>query len=127
MRQSMRIIKQALEQIPPGPVMLDDPLVVIPRKAATYNTIEEMINHFKLVIDGIRPPKGEVYSYTEAGNGELGFYLVSDGTGRPVKCRVRPPCFMGMAALERLIVGHMVADVIPTFDTINMIGGECDR
>jgi len=127
MRQSARIIRQALEQIPPGPVCTDDKLVVIPRKAATYNTIEEMINHFKLVIDGIRPPVGEVYSYTEAGNGELGFYLVSDGTGRPVKCRVRPPCFMGMAALERMITGHMVADVIPTFDTINMIGGECDR
>ena len=127
MRQSARIIRQALEQIPPGPICTDDKLVVIPRKAATYNTIEEMINHFKLVIDGIRPPAGEVYSYTEAGNGELGFYLVSDGTGRPVKCRVRPPCFMGMAALERMITGHMVADVIPTFDTINMIGGECDR
>jgi NADH-quinone oxidoreductase subunit D len=127
MRQSMRIIRQALDQIEPGPVMIEDRLVVIPQKAATYNTIEDMINHFKLVIDGIRPPRGEVYSYTEAGNGELGFYLVSDGTGRPVKCRVRPPCFMGMAALKQLIEGHMVADVIPTFDTINMIGGECDR
>jgi NADH-quinone oxidoreductase subunit D len=127
MRQSMRVIEQALAQIPKGPVVIDHPLVVLPRKAATYNTIEEMINHFKLVIDGIKPPKGEVYSYTEAGNGELGFYLVSDGTGRPVKCRCRPPCFMGMAALERLVTGHMIADVIPTFDTINMIGGECDR
>jgi len=127
MRQSMRIIQQALEQIPPGPVMVEDKLVVLPRKAATYNTIEEMINHFKLVIDGIRPPAGEVYGYSQAGNGELGFYLVSDGTGRPVKCRVRPPCFMGMAAMEQMITGHMVADVIPTFDTVNMIGGECDR
>lgn len=127
MRQSMRIIEQAFSQIPDGPIMIDDPLVVLPKKAATYNTIEEMINHFKLVIDGIRPPAGEVYSYTEAANGELGFYLVSDGTGRPVKMRCRPPCFMGMAALSRLINGHMVADVIPIFDTINMIGGECDR
>ncbi len=125
--QSIRILRQAFEQIPPGPVMVDNPLVVLPKKAATYNTIEDMINHFKLVIDGIRPPKGEVYSYTEAANGELGFYLVSDGTGRPVKCRCRPPCFMGMAALSKLIEGHLVADVIPTFDTINMIGGECDR
>jgi NADH-quinone oxidoreductase subunit D len=127
MRQSMRIITQALEQIPDGPVVVDDRLVVLPSKADTYNTIEGMINHFKLVIDGICPPPGEVYSFTEAGNGELGFYLVSDGTGRPVKVRCRPPCFMGMAALSQLIEGHMVADVIPTFDTINMIGGECDR
>jgi len=126
-RQSARIVEQALDQLPPGPVTLDDPRVVLPPKAATYNTIEEMINHFKLVIDGIKPPKGEVYSYTEAGNGELGFYIVSDGTGRPVKVRCRPPCLMGMAALSRLIKGHLIADIIPTFDTINMIGGECDR
>jgi len=78
-------------------------------------------------MDGICPPKGEVYSYTEAGNGELGFYIVSDGSGRPVKVRCRPPCFMGMAALGRLLKGHLLADIIPTFDTINMIGGECDR
>jgi NADH-quinone oxidoreductase subunit D len=127
MRQSARIIEQALAQLPGGPVLCDDTRVVLPAKAATYNTIEEMINHFKLVIDGIRPPKGEVYSYTEAGNGELGFYIVSDGTGRPVKVRCRPPCFMGMAALGKLIKGTLIADIIPTFDTINMIGGECDR
>jgi NADH-quinone oxidoreductase subunit D len=125
--QSSRIIEQALDQLPAGPIVVDDRLVVQPPKAATYNTIESMINQFKLVIDGIQPPAGEVYHCTEAGNGELGFYLVSDGTGRPVKCRVRPPCFFGMAALHHLIEGHMVADVIPTFDTINMIGGECDR
>jgi NADH-quinone oxidoreductase subunit D len=126
-RQSCRIVEQALQQIPEGPVLVDDPRVVLPRKAATYNTIEDMINHFKLIVDGIEPPRGEIYSYTEAGNGELGFYLVSDGTGRPVKVRCRPPCFMGMAALSRLLKGHFVADIIPTFDTINMIGGECDR
>jgi NADH-quinone oxidoreductase subunit D len=126
-RQSRRIIEQALAQMPSGPVLVDDRGVALPPKAATYNTIEDMISHFKLVVDGIRPPKGEVYSYTEAGNGELGFYIVSDGTGRPVKVRCRPPCFMGMAALARLMKGHMLADIIPTFDTINMIGGECDR
>jgi NADH-quinone oxidoreductase subunit D len=126
-RQSGRIIEQALAQLPAGPVLLDDRRVTLPAKAATYNTIEDMIGHFKLVMDGICPPKGEVYSYTEAGNGELGFYIVSDGTGRPVKVRCRPPCFMGMAALGKLIKGHLIADIIPTFDTINMIGGECDR
>jgi NADH-quinone oxidoreductase subunit D len=127
MRQSARIIRQAMEQIAPGPVEVEDRLVVMPRKAETYNTIEDTIAHFKLVIDGVRPPAGEVYGYTEAANGELGFYLVSDGTGQPVKMRCRPPCFFGMAALHKLIEGHMVADIIPTFDTINMIGGECDR
>lgn len=125
--QSIRIIEQALAAIPLGPILVDNPLVVIPPKAATYNTIEHMINHFKIVMDGIKPPRGEVYSYTEAGNGELGFYIVSDGTGRPVKVRCRPPCFMNMAALGRLIKGCLVADIIPTFDTLNMIGGECDR
>jgi len=127
MRQSARIIRQALAQIEPGPVEIDDRLVVMPRKAETYNTIEDTIAHFKLVIDGVRPPAGEVYGYTEAANGELGFYLVSDGSGQPLKMRCRPPCFFGMAALHKLIEGHMVADIIPTFDTINMIGGECDR
>ncbi len=127
MRQSVRIIEQAVAHIPEGPVMVDDARVVLPPKAAAYNTIESMINHFKIVVDGIKVPKGEVYSYTEAGNGELGFYIVSDGTGRPVKVRCRPPCFFGMAALSRLIKGHLIADIIPTFDTLNMIGGECDR
>ena len=125
--QSSRIIEQALDQLPAGPVLVDDATVVMPDKPSAYNTIEGMINQFKLVIDGVKPPPGEVYSYTEAGNGELGYYLVSDGTGRPVKCRCRPPCFFGMAGLHRLIEGHLVADIIPTFDTINMIGGECDR
>lgn len=125
--QSIKIIRQALAQIPEGPTLVDDPRVVLPAKAQTYNTIEGMINHFKLIIDGIKVPAGEVYSYTEAGNGELGFYLVSDGSGRPVKCRCRPPCFMQMTAMEKLITDHMVADLIPTFDTLNMIGGECDR
>ncbi|MFH1131345.1 MAG: NADH-quinone oxidoreductase subunit D, partial [Pseudomonadota bacterium] len=127
MNQSMNIISQAFEQVEPGPVLLDEPRIVMPPKQEAYNTIEGMINHFKLVIDGIEIPPGEIYSYTEAGNGELGFYIVSDGTGRPYKCRCRPPCFMQMAAAHQLLIGHMVADIIPTFDTLNMIGGECDR
>ncbi len=86
-----------------------------------------MIGHFKLIVDGIRVPAGEVYSYTEGGNGELGFYIVSDGTGRPYKCRVRPPCFAITSALRELILNKPVADIVPTFDMMNMIGGECDR
>jgi NADH-quinone oxidoreductase subunit D len=127
MEQSLRIVEQALAQIPPGPVLIDDPRVALPAKREVYNSIEGMIAHFKLVMDGIQVPPGEAYSYTEAGNGELGFYIVSDGTGRPYKCRCRPPSFYGTSGLRHLILGENVADIIPTFGSINMIGGECDR
>lgn len=126
-RQSMRILEQALEQIEPGPVLMDDPKIVLPKKDLVYNTIEGMINQFKLIVDGIKVPQGEVYSYTEGANGELGFYIISDGTGRPYRCRLRPPCFILMQSLSKLIDGGGIADVIPTFGMINMIGGECDR
>jgi NADH-quinone oxidoreductase subunit D len=126
-RQSVRILEQALDQIPPGPVVLDDPRIVLPPKKEVYNSIEGMIGHFKLIIDGIKVPPGEVYSYTEGGNGELGFYIVSDGTGRPYKCRVRPPCFAIVSALREMIKDRPLADIVPTFDMMNMIGGECDR
>jgi NADH-quinone oxidoreductase subunit D len=126
-RQSMRILEQAFKQIPGGPVCLDDPRIILPPKADVYNTIEGMISHFKIIVDGVRVPPGEVYSYTEGGNGELGFYIVSDGSGRPYKCRVRPPCFIITSALAEMIIGKPVADIVPTFDMMNMIGGECDR
>ena len=127
MEQSMRIIEQGLAQIPPGPILADDPRFVLPPKQEVYTTIEALMNHFKLVIEGQKVPAGEVYVATEGGNGELGFYLVSDGSGRPYRVRVRPPCFYGMAALGDMLRGHMVADIITTFGQINMIGGECDR
>jgi len=127
MEQSMRIIEQALVQIPPGPVIIDDPIIALPVKREVYNSIEGMIAHFKLIMDGVQVPPGEAYSYTEGGNGELGFYVVSDGSGRPYKCRCRPPCFYTTAALRQLIVGANIADVVPIFGSINMIGGECDR
>jgi NADH-quinone oxidoreductase subunit D len=127
MQQSMRILDQALKQIPPGPVMIADPRIALPSKQEAYNSIEGMIAHFKIIMDGIHVPPGEVYSFTEGGNGELGFYLVSDGTGRPWKCRVRPPCFPATAVLTKVLPGLFIADVVPTFGMINMIGGECDR
>jgi len=127
MHQSMRMIEQALDKIPDGPVMLNDPRVALPAKSETYNSIEAMISHFKLIMDGIRVPPGEVYSFTEGGNGELGFYIVSDGTGRPWKCRVRPPSFANTAILGKVLPGLFLADVVPTFGMVNMIGGECDR
>jgi NADH-quinone oxidoreductase subunit D len=127
-RQSVRIIEQALEQMPDvGPVNVDDPRIVYPEKQAVYTTIEATIAHFKLVMEGLKVPKGETYSFTEGGNGELGFYIVSDGSGTPYRVRVRPPCWFNLAASREMLLGGMIADIIPTFGSVNMIGGECDR
>ncbi|MCI0534689.1 MAG: NADH-quinone oxidoreductase subunit D [Verrucomicrobiales bacterium] len=177
MEQSMRIIEQALDRIPSGPINVDyegrilpadvmvdeakmgrvagfkqvrvtlDPTLegstrgphsainaperraVLPAKEDTYGNIEGLMHHFKLIMlgHGIRPPAGEYYSAVEGANGELGFYVVSDGSDRPYRVRVRPPCFTIMSALHELIVGDMVADIVPTFGSVNMIGGELDR
>ena len=78
-------------------------------------------------MEGVKPPAGEVYSFTEGGNGELGFYLVSDGSGTPYRVRVRPPCYYTLFATREMLIGDMIADIVPTFGSINMIGGECDR
>ncbi len=178
MEQSMRIVEQALAQLPGGPVNVDfegrplmapaeyvdrgklgktdglllvpirlspnlagqerpfhdrvnvpDRRTVLPPKETTYGSIEGLMNHFMLVMEGfgIRPPQGEAYFAVEGANGELGFYVVSDGTDRPYRVRCRPPCFAPMAALHRMLEGGMVADIIPTFGSINMIAGELDR
>ena len=125
--QSMRIVEQALRQIPPGPVWIEDPRFVLPEKEKVYNSIEGLMHHFKIIMEGVQVPPGEVYQAVEGGNGELGFYVISDGKGRPYRLRVRPPCFIAMSAFSEMIRGHMVADIVPTFGMINMIGGECDR
>jgi NADH-quinone oxidoreductase subunit D len=103
--------------------------VILPPKQETYTNIEGLMNHFKLIMygHGIRVPKGEAYSCVEGGNGELGFYIVSDGTDRPYRVRVRPPCFMLVAGFHKMIEGLTVADIVPTFGSINMIGGELDH
>jgi NADH-quinone oxidoreductase subunit D len=125
--QSLRILEQALAGIPDGPIAVTDPRWFLPPKQEVYTSIEGLMNHFKLVIEGHKIPPGEVYVATEGGNGELGFYLVSDGSGRPYRVRVRPPSFYSMGALGRMLEGRMVADIITTFGQINMIGGECDH
>ena len=102
-------------------------LVMLPEKELVYTQIEALINHFKLVMEGPQVPPGEVYSAHEGANGELGFYLVSDGTGRPYKLHVRAPSFVHMGAAALMLEGYQLADVVPTFGSINMIGGECDR
>jgi NADH-quinone oxidoreductase subunit D len=127
-RQARRIIEQSLERMADeGPVNCDDPRFVLPDKHDVYTTIEATIQHFKLIMEGAKIPKGEIYSYTEAGNGELGYYLVSDGSGTPYRVRIRPPCFQITGGLSRLLEGRMLSDIVPTFGSLNMIGGECDH
>jgi NADH-quinone oxidoreductase subunit D len=128
-RQSVRIIDQCLAQLPEGPIRVDDARVSLPKKKDVYESIEGLMNHFKLIMPGhgIRPPQGEVYSAVEGGNGELGFWLISDGGDRPWRVRVRPPCFPIMAGVEELVLGHQLADIVPIFGSVNMIGGEMDR
>jgi NADH-quinone oxidoreductase subunit D len=126
-KQSIRILRQCLTQIPEGPTMVDDPRCSLPAKAATYNTIESMIRHFKHIMDGIRVPPGEAYTFVEGGNGELGFFIIADGTGRPYKAYCRSPSFVHLSTSSQLIQNHFIADVVPIFGMINMIGGECDK
>jgi NADH-quinone oxidoreductase subunit D len=127
-RQSCRILEQAIERLPDdGPINVDDPRIILPNKEDVYTTIEGTIAHFKLVMEGVKPPAGAVYSYTEGGNGELGYYIVSDGSGTPYRVRCRPPCFLNLKAAEDMIRGNMISDIVPIFGSVNMIGGECDR
>jgi NADH-quinone oxidoreductase subunit D len=126
-KQSIRILRQCIAQLPDGPFMIDDKRVALPPKRDTYNTIESMIRHFKHIVDGIKVPLGEAYTFVEGGNGELGFYVVSDGTGRPYKCYVRSPSFVHLSTASRSIHGHLIADIVPIFGMVNMIGGECDK
>ena len=177
MRQSIRIIRQAMKDIPGGAVNVDsegkvvqstelvdeaklghtaglvnvissveptlegserpfhkrvmtaDKRVALPNKGDTYGNIEGLMNHFKLIMNshGIRPSQGDTYFPVEAANGELGFYVVSDGKDKPYRVRVRPPCFFSMAGLHTMLEGYMVADIVATFGSINMIAGELDR
>lgn len=126
-KQSVSIVRQALKQIPKGPISSPDFSVALPSKEETYSNIEALMAHFKLTFEGPKPPKGEIYFPVEGGNGELGFYIISDGTHKPWRVRVRPPCFPITSALSRLIKGGYVADIIATFGQINMIGGELER
>jgi len=127
MKQSERIILQCFEQMEPGPILVDDWRFVLPPKNEVYSTIEGLIAHFKIVMEGVKIPAGTVYSYTESPNGELGWYLVSDGSGRPYKVHCRAPGIPLLGGLEHMVVGSLLPDLIPTFDLINMIGGEVEQ
>jgi NADH-quinone oxidoreductase subunit C/D len=126
--QSLSIIRQLLDRgMPEGAHIVDDPHVALPSKEACYNQMESMIYHFKLVMDGIQVPAGECYVPTEGANGELGFYILSDGGGKPYRVKVRPPCFPIFSTFSRLMMGHTVSDVIATLGGLNIIAGELDR
>jgi NADH-quinone oxidoreductase subunit D len=130
MQQSLRIVEQCLERLEklgPGPVNVFDPRVRWPAKGRVFNRMEELIQQFKSVTEGPLVPAGEGYLAVESANGELGFYLVSDGSSVPYKVRCRPPSFINLQPLPLMVKGGLLADIIPTFDFVNMIGGECDR
>jgi NADH-quinone oxidoreductase subunit D len=129
MDESVHMIRQLVDILArtPGPINVDDRRCSFPEKEHVYTEIESLINHFKLVMDGPKVPAGEVYLAHEGANGELGFYIVSTGAGVPYKVHVRSPSFVAMGMASRMLDGYQLADLIPTFGSINMIGGECDR
>jgi len=127
MRQSVRILEQVCKNVPSGDYTIRDKEVVLPEKKEVYGNIEGLMNHFMLIIHGLRPPKGEFYSATEAANGELGFYLVSDGGPKPYRLKVRPPCFPIYQSFPHCIQGILTADAITLLGSMNIIAGELDR
>ncbi len=127
MRQANRIIKQCIEKLPEGPVMADAPKFTLPPKEMILKDMEHLIHQFILITKGPNVPEGEIYVATEVPKGELGFYFVSDGTGKPYRMRVRSPSFVHASVLPRLCRGGLVADVIANIGTIDIVLGECDR
>jgi NADH-quinone oxidoreductase subunit D len=127
MDESVHMIRQLVGMLPGGPINVDDRRCMLPEKPLVYTEIESLINHFKLIMEGPQVPPGEVYVAQEAPNGELGFYLVSTGGGSPYRMHVRSPSFAHIGGAHKMLEGYQLADIIPTFGSINMIGGECDR
>jgi NADH-quinone oxidoreductase subunit D len=127
MRQSVRIIEQAIKRLPDGPINVDDPRVILPHKSKATSEMESMIHHFKLVMEGPRPPLGEAYVAMESPKGEKGYYMVSDGTSKPVRWRIRPPSFVNLSAIPKMVEGHLLSDVIAINASIDIVMGEIDR
>ena len=127
MRQSVRIVEQAIAQLPDGPINIDDYRVVLPPKSDAMGSIDAMISHFKLVMEGIRVPAGETWYSIEASKGELGIGIVSDGGTKPVRCRFRGPSFLNIAVLPYLVEGELVADLIAANASLDVVLGEIDR
>ena len=127
MRQSAEIVKQALETLPKGEINAHEPKVVLPPKEDVYTNMASLIHHFKIVSEGFTPPAGEVYTSIESPKGELGFYIVSDGTNKPYRLRIRPPSFINLEALSTMVEGRLIADVIAVIGSIDIVLGEVDR
>jgi NADH-quinone oxidoreductase subunit D len=127
LRQSVRILEQALARLPDGPVNIDDPRVILPPKSKATSEMESMIHHFKQVMEGPRPPAGEAYVAVESPKGEKGYYMVSDGTAKPVRWRIRPPSFVNLSAIPKMVEGHLLSDVIAINASIDIVMGEIDR
>ena len=129
MVQSCHIVRQAMDNLPEGPVNVPDNKIILPEKRDAYGHIEGLIHHFKIIMDGhgVQPPRGEIYSATESPNGELGFYIVSDGSGTAYRIRIRPPSLMQYQVVPHMIEGGMVSDVVAVLGSLNVIAGELDR
>ena len=127
MRQSLRIVQQAMDGLPEGPIKANAPHIVLPDRESMKTSIEALIYHFKIVTEGFHPPVGEVYQAIESPRGELGFYMVSDGSPKPFRCHVRAPSFANLQALPKMIEGRLIADVVACVGTIDIVLGEVDR
>ena len=127
MTQSLNIIEQALENLPEGPINVDNPLIANPDIGAVQEDISALIRRFKIQCQGPEIPEGEIYHSVEGSKGELGFYLVGDGSEKPYRMKVRSPCFIMVNALEKMMKGHMIADAISVIGSIDIVLGEIDR
>ncbi|HEX2717726.1 MAG TPA: NADH dehydrogenase (quinone) subunit D [Gemmatimonadaceae bacterium] len=127
LRQSVRILEQAVRRLPDGPVNVDDHRVILPPKNKATSEMESMIHHFKQVMEGPRPPIGECYVAVESPKGEKGYYMVSDGSSKPVRWRIRPPSFVNLSAIPKMVEGHLLSDVIAINASIDIVMGEIDR
>ena len=127
LRQSVRILEQAAARLPDGPVNVDDARLILPPKSKATSEMESMIHHFKQVMEGPRPPVGETYVAVESPKGEKGYYFVSDGTPKPVRWRIRPPSYVNLSAIPRMVEGHLLSDVIAINASIDIVMGEIDR
>jgi NADH-quinone oxidoreductase subunit D len=127
MRESIKMIKQCVEMMPSGAVVVDDPKIAPPKRGEMKESMESLINHFKLFTEGYHVPAGEAYAAVEAPKGEFGVYLISDGSNKPYRCRVRAPGFAHLQGLEFMVKGHMLADVVTVISTQDIVFGEVDR
>jgi len=126
-RESIKIIRQILDGMPKGDVLLNQPKKVLPKKTEVYSRMEELIHDFMIVNFGINPPEGDIYHAIEGSKGELGFYFVSKGEGKPWKCKIRSPSFINIQSIPHLIKGHMISDVVAIIGSIDPIMGEADK